>query len=52
MSPNAKAVLDDALRVAAVDSGNVETVPWADVRDRLFARLGERRAFGEAEHGQ
>jgi putative addiction module component (TIGR02574 family) len=33
-----------AARVAALDAGEVETIPWKDLRDRLFARLGERRA--------
>lgn len=33
-----------AARVAALDAGDVETIPWKDLRDRLFARLGERRA--------
>jgi putative addiction module component (TIGR02574 family) len=33
-----------AARVAALDAGEVETVPWEEVRDRLFARLRERRA--------
>lgn len=32
-----------AARVAALDAGKVETVPWEEVRDRLFARLRERR---------
>jgi putative addiction module component (TIGR02574 family) len=33
-----------AARLAALDAGEVETIPWAEVRDRLFARLSERRA--------
>jgi len=33
-----------ATRVAARDAGQVETVPWEDIRDRLFAKLSERRA--------
>ena len=33
-----------ASRVAALDAGEVETVAWEDVRDRLYARLRERRA--------
>lgn len=33
-----------AARVAALDAGEVETIPWKDLRDRLFARLGGRRA--------
>lgn len=33
-----------AVRVAALDAGEVETVPWEEVRDRLFARLRERQA--------
>lgn len=33
-----------AARVAALDAGEVETVPWEEVRDRLFARLRERQA--------
>lgn len=32
-----------ATRVAALDSGEVKTVPWDEVRDRLMARLSERR---------
>lgn len=32
-----------ASRVAALDAGEVETVPWADVRDRLLVKLSERR---------
>ncbi len=32
-----------ATRVAALDAGEVETIPWAEVRDRLFARLREQR---------
>lgn len=32
-----------ARRVATLDSGAGETVPWAEVRDELFSRLsGER----------
>lgn len=31
-------------RVAALDAGEVETIPWEDVRNRLLARLSERRA--------
>jgi putative addiction module component (TIGR02574 family) len=30
-------------RVAAIDSGEAEMIPWSVVRDRLFARLSERR---------
>lgn len=33
-----------AARVAALDAGEVETIPWEEVRDRLFTRLRERRA--------
>jgi len=33
-----------AARVAALDAGEVETIPWGEVRDRLVARLSERRA--------
>lgn len=32
-----------AARVAALDAGKIQTVPWEEVRDRLLARLGERR---------
>ncbi len=28
-----------AARVAAHDSGELQTIPWSSVRDRLFARL-------------
>lgn len=31
-------------RVAALDAGEVETIPWEGVRNRLLARLSERRA--------
>ena len=33
-----------AARVAALNAGEVETVPWEEIRDRLFARLRERQA--------
>lgn len=33
-----------AARVAALDAGEVETIPWSEVRDRLVARLSARRA--------
>lgn len=33
-----------AARVAALDAGEVETIPWEAVRDALWARLGERKA--------
>lgn len=33
-----------ARRVAALEAGEVTTVPWEEVRDRLLARLSERRA--------
>jgi len=29
-----------AAQVAALDAGEVESIPWKDLRDRLFARLG------------
>lgn len=32
-----------ANRVAALDAGDVETIPWEEVRDGLFARLSGRR---------
>jgi len=32
-----------ATRVAALDAGEVETIPWSEVRDRLRTRLGEGR---------
>ncbi len=31
-------------RVAALESGEVQTVPWEEVRDRLFRRLSSSRA--------
>lgn len=31
-------------RVAALDTGEVETTPWGEIRDRFLARLSERRA--------
>lgn len=33
-----------AARVAALDAGEVETIPWNEVRDRLVARLGAGRS--------
>lgn len=33
-----------ASRVAALDAGEVQTIPWSEVRDRLVARLGAHRA--------
>ena len=33
-----------AARVAALDAGEVETIPWSEIRDRLVARLSARRA--------
>ena len=32
-----------AARVAALDAGEVETIPWDAVRNSLLARLSERR---------
>jgi putative addiction module component (TIGR02574 family) len=32
-----------AARIAAVDSGQVSTIPWEEVRERLLMRLSERR---------
>lgn len=32
-----------AVRLAALDAGKVETIPWSEVRDQLRARLSERR---------
>ena len=32
-----------AARVAALDAGEVETIPWGEVRDRLVARLSAYR---------
>lgn len=32
-----------AARVAALESGEVETTPWEAIRDRFLARLSERR---------
>jgi putative addiction module component (TIGR02574 family) len=31
-----------AARVAALDAGEVETLPWEEVRNRLFTRLREQ----------
>lgn len=36
-----------AVRVAALDAGEVQTVPWAEVRDRLCARLSKRGPSSE-----
>ena len=33
-----------ATRIAALDAGEVELVPWETVRDRLWARLSESRS--------
>jgi putative addiction module component (TIGR02574 family) len=33
-----------AARVAKTNAGEVETIPWAEVRARLLARLSEHRA--------
>jgi putative addiction module component (TIGR02574 family) len=33
-----------ATRVAALDAGEVETISWENIRDRLVTRLSERRA--------
>ncbi len=33
-----------ARRVAEFDSGTVETVPWEEVRDRLYSRLNAHRS--------
>lgn len=30
-------------RVRQIDSGEVKTIPWAEVRAKLYARLNERR---------
>jgi putative addiction module component (TIGR02574 family) len=32
-----------AARVAALDAGEVETIPWSEVRDHLRTRLGAGR---------
>jgi putative addiction module component (TIGR02574 family) len=32
-----------AARMAAVDAGEVKTIPWDEVRDEMFARLSARR---------
>ena len=32
-----------AARVAALDAGEVETIPWEEVRSRLLLKLSERR---------
>jgi putative addiction module component (TIGR02574 family) len=32
-----------AARVAALEAGEVETIPWQEIRDRFLARLSERR---------
>lgn len=33
-----------AARVAELDSGGRKTIPWEEIRNRLFARLSARRA--------
>lgn len=32
-----------AVRVAALNTGKVETTPWREIRDRFLSRLSERR---------
>jgi putative addiction module component (TIGR02574 family) len=32
-----------ARRVATLEEGTVETIPWEEVRDRLYAKLSESR---------
>lgn len=32
-----------AARIGALDAGEVETIPWSEVRDRLGTRLGAGR---------
>jgi len=32
-----------AVRVAALDAGEIETVPWDEVRDQLLARVSEKQ---------
>ncbi len=32
-----------ARRVAAIDAGEVQMIPWEQVREELFTRLNERR---------
>ncbi len=32
-----------AVRVAALDAGEIETIAWEEVRDRLLMKLSERR---------
>ncbi len=32
-----------AARVAALDAGEVETIPWEEIRDRLLMKLSEQR---------
>ncbi len=32
-----------ARRVAAIDAGEVELIPWEQVREELYTRLDERR---------
>jgi putative addiction module component (TIGR02574 family) len=32
-----------AARVAALEAGEVEMIPWLEIRDRFLARLSERR---------
>jgi len=35
-----------AVRVAALDAGEVETVPWEEVRDRLFEKGSSAESVG------
>ena len=32
-----------AARVAALEAGEVTTIPWEEIRDRFLARLSEQR---------
>ena len=42
--PDVEAAWNDEIqrRVADIDAGNVETIPWEDVRRRLLDRLNAR----------
>ena len=38
-------------RVAALDAGEVETIPWEEIRGKLWARLREVRGSVEEKRG-
>ena len=41
-----------ARRVAAMDAGEAQTVPWPEVRERLTTRLDEHRPVRRTSHSR